>query len=398
MIDMKKLISLISAVMASMSVFAATFEQDGISYDILSAEDHTVEVVNNKSSYVGDVVIPARVQYDGVTYEVAALHFQAFFKCTDLYSVSIPETVTDLGAYSFTQCTSLEKVELPSNAVAIPNGMFWGCSSLKSINLPSGVKEIGEYAFANCSAFEEINLSNNIESIGKAAFMGTALKEFILPDKVVSLSPYMLALTTKLDNVVLHDKLKTIGECAFQGNTAMRTLELPEGLQSIDASAFAQCVALTDIKIPDGITALPAKCFYNDMALQTVVLGKNVSVIGSDCFARYKLTTTSPQLKDVYLYAQEIVSGGDSFIDEACEKATLHVPAVLVEAYKAQSGWQRFNVVAITDGESSAVNIINSDNKKDNSYYSLDGKLLRNADRGVTIYNGKKYANRLRVK
>ena len=62
MIDMKKLISLISAVMASMSVFAATFEQDGISYDILSAEDHTVEVVNNKSSYVGDVVIPARVQ------------------------------------------------------------------------------------------------------------------------------------------------------------------------------------------------------------------------------------------------------------------------------------------------------------------------------------------------
>lgn len=395
---MKKLLSFVFAVMTSVFMMAADFEEDGISYGILSDDDRTVEVVNNNSAYVGDLVIPARVQHDGVMYTVVALHFQAFFKCADLYSVSIPETVEDMGEYSFTQCTSLQEVTLPSNAVSIPDGMFWGCSSLKKITLPDGVTQIGEYAFSNCSALEEINLPAGIDNIGKAAFMGTALKEFVLPDKVVDLSPFVLALTTRLEKVTLHDKLQTIGECAFQGNTAMRTVALPETLKSIAASAFAQCVALSEIRIPDGITAISDKCFYNDMALQTVVMGKAVTTIGSECFARYKNTATAPQLKDVYLCAPEIVSGGDSFIDEACRKATLHVPSELVEAYKAQPGWQRFSVVAIKDGDLSAVEAVNAvAAKKSDTCYTLDGKLIRLGGKGTVMYSGNRMSNGIMI-
>lgn len=400
---MKKFMSFVLVFMTSVVMMAADFEEDGVSYGILSSEDHTVEVVNNNSAYVGDLVIPARVQHDGVMYTVVALHFQAFFKCTELYSVSIPETVEDMGEYSFTQCTSLQEVLLPSNAVSIPNGMFWGCSSLKSITLPEGITQIGEYAFSNCSVLEEINMPAGIDNIGKAAFMGTALKEFTLPDKVVDLSPFVLALTTRLEKVTLHNNLETIGECAFQGNTAMRTIILPEKLKSIAASAFAQCISLSEIRIPDGITAIPEKCFYNDMALQTVVMGKSVTTIGSECFARYNSTTTAPQLKNVYLCASEIVSGGDTFIDEACQKATLHVPSELVEAYKAQPGWQRFCVVAIKDGELSSVEAVNSEGVwKADACYSIDGKLLhfggkgsmtgcdRYMNNGIMISGGKK--------
>lgn len=387
---MKKTMLMLLALIVSVNVGAADFEEDGISYDILSDDDRTVEVVNNNSAYVGDVVIPARVTHDGTTYTVAAIHFQAFFKCADLYSISIPETVTDMGRYSFTQCTSLQEVTLPKNATAIPDGMFWGCTSLKTIELPSGVTEIGEYAFANCSALGDINLPSGLVFLGKAALMGTAIQNFTLPIGITEVSPYLLALTTKLSSVALHDKLATIGECAFQGNTQLKTIDIPESVTIIEPSAFAQCPQLENITIPDGVTLLPEKCFYNDMALQRIVIGKGVTAIGADCFARYKNTTTAPRLEDVYLQSDAIVSGGESFLDEACAKATLHVPSDLVEAYKAQSGWQRFNIVAIKDGELSGIGSVETDAAACKSAYTVGGIRCAKAQRGIKIVDGKK--------
>lgn len=389
---MKKALLFLVALFVGASVYAVDFEEDGISYNILSAEDHTVEVANNNSAYVGDVVIPARVQHDGTTYTVAGIQFQAFFKCVDLHSVSIPATVSDMGKYSFTQCSNLEEVELPSNATVIPDGMFWGCSALKTINLPAGVTEIGEYAFANCTSLSDINIPSHLIYIGKAALMATAITEFTLPSGITEMSPFLLALTTKLTTVTLHDKLTAIGECAFQGNTAISTVQLPASLQVIDASAFAQCPALTEITIPDGVASLPEKCFYNDMALKRIVLGKGVSTIGADCFARYKNTATEPQLSDVYLCADAIVAGGESFLDEACQHATLHVPSALVEAYRAQSGWQRFKTVtAITDGELSGIGGVSAERESVKSFYTIDGRRLQVPFRhGIMISGGKK--------
>ena len=350
---MKKILFLAMALIVNLCAWSASdFEVDGISYAILSEEDLTAEVVYNEGAYVGDVTIPARVSFDGKTYTVAALHNQAFFKCADLYSVSIPATVSELGQYTFSQCTSLASVELPSGITAIPNGTFYGCSALTAIQLPETVESIGEYSFSNCSALKDINMPAGITFIGKCALMATALESFTVPQTVTELSPYVLALTTNLKTVTLHDGVKTIGECALQGNTAMTTIQLPAGLETIEASAFAQCQALEDITVPDGIKAIPTKCFYNDMALRRIVMGKNVSTLGAECFARYKSNTKAPKLQDVYLTADEIVTGGDSFIDEACAGATLHVPSALVEAYKADASWSRFSsIVAIQDGE-----------------------------------------------
>lgn len=387
---MKKTMLMLLALIMSVSMGAMDFEEDGISYDILSSDDRTVEVVNNNSAYVGDVVIPARVSHDGTTYTVAAIHFQAFFKCTDLYSVSIPETVTDMGRYSFTQCTSLQEVTLPKNATAIPDGMFWGCTSLKTIKLPSGVTEIGEYAFANCSVLGDINLPSGLVFLGKAALMGTAIQNFTLPIGITEVSPYLLALTTKLSSVTLHNKLATIGECAFQGNTQLKTIDIPESVTIIEASAFAQCPQLESITIPDGVTLLPEKCFYNDMALRRIVIGKGVTAIGADCFARYKNTTTAPRLEDVYLQSDAIVSGGESFLDEACAKATLHVPSSLVEAYKAQPGWQRFSIVAIKDGELSGIGSVKTNAAACKAAYTIGGMRCAKAQRGIKIVDGKK--------
>ena len=394
---MKKILFLFLALMTGLSVVAATdFEEDGISYAILSEDGLTAEVVYNNGAYVGDIAIPARVTHDGKTYTVTALHNQAFFKCTDLYAVSIPATVTDLGQYTFSGCTNLASLELPDGLTAIPNGTFYGCTALTAVTLPETVASLGDFCFSNCSSLSQINMPASISAMGKAALMGTALEQFVLPQGLAELPAYALSLTTRLTSVTLHEGTTAIGECALQGCTALKTVALPSSLQTIGASAFAQCLALEGMTVPDGVTALPDKCFYNDMSLQRIVVGSGVITIGADCFARYKNTTTAPRLADVYLTASAVVSGGESFIDAACAQATLHVPAALVDAYKAQTAWARFgSVVAIADGELTGIgNVTWQPASGDGRAYTLDGRLAASGQRGIVIVNGKKTVRR----
>lgn len=391
---MKKILFLMTALVTSLyAMAAADFELDGISYAILSEEEKTVEVVYNDGAYIGDVTIPARVTNEGKTYTVTALHNQAFFKCTDLYAVSIPATVTNLGQYTFSGCTNLASVELPDGLATIPNGAFYGCTSLTEVTLPETMETLGDYSFSNCSSLAQINMPSSLTWIGKAALMGTALSEFSVPENITELSPYVLALTTNLSSVTFHEGVTALGECALQGNTALKTITLPNSLETIDASAFAQCVSLEEITIPEAVTTLPDRCFYNDMNLKRIVIGSGVTSIGADCFARYKNTTAVPQLTDVYLAAPSMVSGGESFIDEACAKATLHVPSTLVDSYKAQTDWGRFsNIVAIGEDELTHIDAahVQSLSRSDQPCYTLDGRLAAPTHHGIVIQGGKK--------
>ena len=120
--------------MAATRVSAHDFEVDGIYYNITSAEETTVAVTYRGDSmegysneYADSVFIPETVTYDGKTYSVASIGVGAFYGCSSLASITIPDGVTSIG---------------PS--------AFRGCSSLTSINIPDGVTSIGESAFYYC--------------------------------------------------------------------------------------------------------------------------------------------------------------------------------------------------------------------------------------------------------
>lgn len=372
------------------SICAQSFTEDGIHYDISDAEQRTLTVVRGDGDYVGDVTIPARVEHDGVTYTVTALNDQAFFQCAELAAITIPATVTDLGRYTFSQCTSLAQVSLPQSIEIIPQGCFVYCSALTAVELPETVTDIESYGFGYCSSLSELNLGDHVTFLGDMALIGTALPSFTLPASLTRVPKYIMALNNALTNVNLRDGVTSIGECAFQGDPLLSAITLPQSVTEIEASAFAQCTRLAAITIPDGVTAIPSRCFYNDMALQTVILGKGVTTIGTDAFARYK--TDKPQLKDVYLAADQMVSGGDSFIDDACAQATLHVPAALLDSYKADNDWKRFaNIVAIADGELTGVEAISMQTGNEATpYYNMGGQRISSNAKGIVIHDGKK--------
>lgn len=82
---------------------------------------------------VGDVIIPSTVSHDGVEYNVSGIGNKAFFECSELTSVTIPDGVTNIGASAFSNC-----------------------SNLTTLRIGKGVKTIGESAFANCTNLSDV--------------------------------------------------------------------------------------------------------------------------------------------------------------------------------------------------------------------------------------------------
>lgn len=101
---------LLAGLLASLGqeAFAYDFKVDGIYYNILSETDLTCEVTYKSlstegTSYTGEVVVPAQVEYEGKIYSVKAVGTCAFCKC-HITSVSLPNSLEELGYWAFAYC------------------------------------------------------------------------------------------------------------------------------------------------------------------------------------------------------------------------------------------------------------------------------------------------------
>ena len=127
---MKKIIvflfSLILSVVFSTSALAYDVKIDGICYN-LNSEGKTTEVTWGEEKYSGSITIPSSIKVNDVEYTVTSIGVNAFYECSGLTSVTIPNSVTSIG-----------------------NSAFYECSDLTSITIPNSVTSIGGFAFNKC--------------------------------------------------------------------------------------------------------------------------------------------------------------------------------------------------------------------------------------------------------
>ena len=94
----------------------------------------------------------------------------AFYGCSSLTSVTIPNSVTSIGDHAFGLCIHLTSVTIPNSVTSIGWSAFDSCIDLKSIEIPNSVTSIGEYAFAYCYDLASVTIGNSVASIGWSAF------------------------------------------------------------------------------------------------------------------------------------------------------------------------------------------------------------------------------------
>ena len=122
----------------------------------------------NGSKPRGKIIIPNSVKTDRV--RVTSIEKNAFFDCSSLTGIIIPNSVKTIGDNAFWGCSALTGITIPNSVSSIGDNAFNGCSGLTGISILDGVTSIGESAFGHCSKLTGIIIPKSVKKIGQYAF------------------------------------------------------------------------------------------------------------------------------------------------------------------------------------------------------------------------------------
>lgn len=307
---------------------AQYFMSGGIGYQVLSAEDHTVEVSikSNCSPYSGNINIPPTVVSNGVTYDVVALGESAFSQAR-LTGVTIPSSVTQIKSSCFVFATCPRVINIPASVVEIggaafaasnlttlnvdennPNYMFMDgmlfskdtttlveCLLSKSgtVALPQATKHIAERAFGYCQSITSVTLPEGLESIGFYAFMSNSnLNNVVIPSSVSFIDGCPFANCTRLNNLSIaegntHYYMDGMmiysmgGDSLVSAHKSADSVFLPSTLHYV--TGFAANNDVRYVSVPDGVTAISPNAFCYS-SLEGIDLPSQMQSIGAWAF------------------------------------------------------------------------------------------------------------------
>ena len=241
------------------------------------------------------------IEFEG---DVTSIGNWAFYQCTSLTSVTIPNSVTSIDTNAFYGCSSLSSITIPNSVTSIGQSVFLNCKGLTSITIPNSVTSIVGNIFYGCSSLSSITVDssntvydsrNNCNAIIETATntLISGCKNTIIPNTVTSIGGGAFANCIGLTNITIPDSVTSIGDGAFQQCNSLSSISIPNSVASIGASAFNGCTSLTSVTIGSGVTSIDNNAFDSCTSLTSVTsLATTAPTITNYTFQRVKSNGT----------------------------------------------------------------------------------------------------------
>lgn len=254
----------------------------------------------------GNLVIDSTVYWNGggKVCNVIAIGPRAFSGCSNLSSITIPNSITTIGNQAFEGCLGLTTVYF--NASNLTSGSFSGVTSVVSVHFGSNITSIPASLFYGCSGITSITIPNSVSIIGVNAFGYTGLTSVTVPSSVTSFSGAFTNCSA-LTSVTIEDGVPSISGGAFSNCTGITSINLPNSVRSIGNAAFSGCTGLTSISLPDSLVAIDYLAFYGCTGLTTFTIPSMVSSIG------YEILSGCTNLVNLFYNAESCTSSGAAY-------------------------------------------------------------------------------------